>query len=55
MTLTKTHIVEEVRKIVFTKNKSAQSVDTVLEIIKATLKNGENILISGFGKILCKG
>jgi integration host factor subunit alpha len=54
MTLTKTHIVEEVVKIGFAKKKSAQLVDIVLEIIKATLENGEDILISGFGKFYVK-
>ena len=54
MTLTKTHIVEEVFKTGFGKKKSAQLVDTVLEIIKATLENGEDILISGFGKFYVK-
>ena len=54
MTLTKMHIVEEVVKIGFAKKKSAQLVDTVLEIIKATLENGEDILISGFGKFYVK-
>ena len=54
MTLTKIHIVEEVVKIGFAKKKSAQLVDTVLEIIKETLENGEDILISGFGKFYVK-
>jgi len=54
MALTKTHIVEEVVKIGFGKKKSAQLLDTVLEIIKATLENGEDILISGFGKFYVK-
>ncbi len=54
MALTKTHIVEEVVKIGFAKKKSAQLVDIVLGIIKATLENGEDILISGFGKFYVK-
>ena len=54
MALTKTHIAEEVVKIGFAKKKSAQVVDTVLGIIKATLENGEDILISGFGKFYVK-
>jgi integration host factor subunit alpha len=54
MALTKTHIVEEVVKIGFTKKKSAQLVDTFLGIIKSTLENGEDILISGFGKFYIK-
>ena len=54
MALTKTHIVEKVFKTGFAKKKSAQLVNTVLGIIKATLENGEDILISGFGKFYVK-
>jgi len=32
------------------KNRSAQLVESLLEITKKTLENGENIMISGFGK-----
>ena len=33
----------------FTRSQAAQVVDSILEIIKQTLENGENILITGFG------
>ena len=36
------------------KPRSAQVVDSLLEIIKQTLENGEDILISGFGKFCVK-
>jgi len=36
------------------KTTSAQVVDSLLEIIKKTLENGEDILISGFGKFCVK-
>jgi len=36
------------------KTKSAKVVDCLVEIIKKTLKNGEDILISGFGKFSVK-
>ncbi len=36
------------------KTTSAQVVDSLLEIIKSTLANGEDVLISGFGKFCVK-
>jgi integration host factor subunit alpha len=51
MTLTKAHIVEELfAKGGFTKIQSAQIIDTLFELIKQSLQNGEDVLISGFGK-----
>ncbi len=54
MTLTKNPIVERISKKGFTKRKSAEMVDTILEIIKNTLENGEDVLITGFGKFCIK-
>ena len=54
MTLTKKDIVEQVAKAGFTKKKSVEIVENLLDIIKPTLENGENILISGFGKFYVK-
>jgi len=50
MTLTKADIVAEVATIGFTKKKSVELIESLLEIMKATFENGEDILISGFGK-----
>ena len=50
MTFTKADIVEEVARIGFTRKKSVELVETLTEIIKKTLENGEELLISGFGK-----
>ena len=51
MTLTKAHIIEAIsEQNAFTKKKSAETVETVLEIIKSSLQSGEDVLISGFGK-----
>jgi len=52
MTLTKTDIVDSVNaRIGFTREKTVETVETLLEIIKSTLESGEEeILISGFGK-----
>ena len=51
MKLTKADIVDSVKdKIGFTRKKSVETVETLLEIIKSTLESGEDVLISGFGK-----
>ena len=51
MTVTKAHIVEALfAKNIFTKTESAQIIDTHFELIKQSLQNGEDVLISGFGK-----
>src|SRR5271157_1778844 len=55
MTLTKAQIVEELfAKGIFTKIQSAQIIDTLFELIKQSLENGEDVLISGFGKFSVK-
>jgi len=38
----------------FTRKESATTVEALLEIIKRTLENGEDVLISGFGKFQVK-
>jgi len=55
MTLTKSQIIESIAKANgFTKNKSSETVETILEIIKLALTSGEDVLISGFGKFCVK-
>jgi integration host factor subunit alpha len=55
MTLTKAQIVEALfAKSIFTKSHSAQIIDTLFELIKQSLQNGEDVLISGFGKFSVK-
>jgi integration host factor subunit alpha len=55
MTLTKAQIVESVQnQIGLPKNRSLQTVETLLEIIKRTLASGEDVLLSGFGKFCVK-
>ena len=54
-TLTKAHIVEAVAEAIgFTRKKSIETVETLLELIKQTLENGEDVLISSFGKFCVK-
>ncbi len=51
MALTKAQIVEEISiRNGFTKEKSAETVETLLELIKKSLASGEDVLVSGFGK-----
>ena len=55
MTLTKSQIVEKIRSSTkSSENKSSETVETLLEIIKRTLESGENVLVSGFGKFCVK-
>ena len=55
MTLTKAHIVENLfAKNIFTKSECAEIVETLFEIVKKTLEQGEDVLISGFGKFSVK-
>ena len=50
MTLKKKDCIEKIANKGFSKARSAQILETLLEIMKSTLEKGENILISGFGK-----
>lgn len=55
MTLTKAQIVDLVHEeLPFPKNKSTEVIEGLIEIIKSTLANGEDVLISGFGKFCVK-
>jgi len=55
MTLTKEDLIDSIyNQVGLSKNKSTQLVESFLEIIKKSLENGEDILISGFGKFSVK-
>ena len=54
MALTKNKIVEQVNDLGFTKKKSVDIVESLLEIIKRSLEQGEGVLVSGFGKLCVK-
>ena len=55
MTLTKADLVNKLYESeVLTKVEAVEAVETVLEIVKQTLEDGENVLISGFGKFTVK-
>jgi len=52
MTLTKVNIINKVYATnpKMTKIQAREAVETILRIIKASLENGEDVLLSGFGK-----
>jgi len=55
MTITKAHLIKALfAKNIFTKPESAQIIDTLFELIKQSLQNGEDVLFSGFGKFSVK-
>ena len=52
MALTKADIIESIyNQCGFSKIKSTDLAESILEIIKRTLESGEDVLISGFGKL----
>jgi len=56
MTLTKSHIVDMLTdQLGFPRKSSTETLETLLEIIKITLENGDDVLVSGFGKFCVKG
>lgn len=55
MTLTKARIIEEIQtELRFSKKETTDLIETLLEIMKRTMENGEDVLISGFGKFCVK-
>ena len=55
MSLTKAQIVENIQdQTGLTKIKATETIEILLEIIKSSLADGENVLVSGFGKFCIK-
>ncbi len=55
MALTKTHIVDAVQqRIGFSRKKSTELVENLIEIIKNSIEADDDVLISGFGKFCIK-
>jgi integration host factor subunit alpha len=56
VTLTKAELIDQVyasnRKM--TKAKAREAVETILYLLKGSLENGEDVLLSGFGKFNVK-
>jgi integration host factor subunit alpha len=56
MALTKSRLINAIaEKKGITRNKSTETLEILLEIIKSTLASGETVLISGFGKFCVRG
>ena len=54
-TLTKAHIVDSVIETNgFTRRKSVETIEILLELINSTLETGEDVLFSGFGRFCVK-
>jgi integration host factor subunit alpha len=55
MTLTKAKVVDSVQsRLGLPKDRSVELVESLLDLMKKTLEEGEEILISGFGKFCVK-
>jgi integration host factor subunit alpha len=55
MTLTKDHLVSSIgNRLGVSRFESSRIVESVLETVKTSLSNGEDVLISGFGKFIIK-
>ena len=55
MTLTKDHLISSIgNRLGISKFESSRIVESVLETVKTSLSNGEDVLISGFGKFSVK-
>ena len=55
MTLTKANIVEKIaNQNGLSRSQSRAIIETLVEAIKRTLESGEDVLISGFGKLCVK-
>ena len=54
MALTKNAIVATVQELGFTKKKSVDIIESLLEIIKSTLEKSEDVLVSEIGRASCR-
>ena len=56
MTLTKADLINQVHASNprLTKAQAREAIETILKIMKASLENGEDVLLSGFGKFNVK-
>ena len=55
MPLTKSNLINAIAEQKgFSRQKSTETVETILELIKSALASGDDVLISGFGKFCIK-
>ena len=52
MALNKKEVIQKVNQLGYSLKESAEIVESLLEIIKQSLENGEDVLVSGFGKFI---
>ena len=52
MALNKKEVIQKVNQLGYSMKESAEIVESLLEIIKQSLENGEDVLVSGFGKFI---
>ena len=54
-TLTKAHIIDAVAEANgYTRNKSFEIIEILLELVKAVLESSEDVMVSGFGRFCVK-
>ncbi|MBU2488975.1 MAG: integration host factor subunit alpha [Proteobacteria bacterium] len=54
MALTKNDIVDRISELGHNRKKASMLVDSMIKVLKDTLEEGDEILISGFGKFCVK-
>jgi len=55
MTFTKDHLIGSIgNRLGISKSESSRLIESVLETLKISLSNGEDVLISGFGKFIVR-
>jgi integration host factor subunit alpha len=54
MKLTKMDLIDSISKITDSEKEATKIVETLLKMIKQSLENGEDILLTGFGKFCVK-
>ena len=55
MSITKAHLTDSIHnQLGLPQNQSVQVLESIFEIIKKTLENGEDVMITGFGKFFVK-
>ena len=55
MSLTKAHLADSIHnQLGLPQNQSVKVLESIIEIIKNTLENGEDVMITGFGKFYVK-
>ncbi len=54
MSLTKREIIQQINQLGYNWKDATEIVETLLEIIKQSLEEGEDVLVSGFGKFVIR-